>query len=160
WELVSRPDNTFCFGAIGDLHAASKYTRWDAREDLVREAERAGAQAIFDTGNWIDAEKWFNRYDLEAVGLDAQCRLLAGRHPRSPLPILAVTGADHEGWYAKSEGIDVGRYCQSIMRDAGHDWTDLGYIQADVILRNANTGKTAFMRVHHPGGGTGYALSY
>jgi hypothetical protein len=160
WELKSRPDNTYCFGAFGDLHAGSKYARWDVREDLVRRTEEAGAQVIFDTGNWIDGEKSFNRYDLDVAGLDAQCKQLAAKHPKTQVPIFAVTGADHEGWYVKSEGIDVGRYNESIMRDAGHDWTNLGYMQADVVLRNANTGKTAILRVMHPGGGTGYALSY
>jgi hypothetical protein len=28
------------------------------------------------------------------------------------IPTYAVTGADHEGWYVKSEGIDVGRYTE------------------------------------------------
>ncbi len=160
FTLVSHKDNTYCFGAFGDLHAGSKYTRWDVREDLTRKAEEAGAQLIFDTGNWIDGEMRFNRHDLEAHGLDNQVRLLAERYPKTDLATLAVTGADHEGWYVKSEGIDVGRYCESIMTEAGHKWINLGYMQADVVLRNANTGKTAILRVMHPGGGTGYALSY
>lgn len=160
WELVSRKDNTFCFGAMGDLHAASKYTRWDVRENLMRRAADAGAQCIFDTGNWIDGEKPFNRHDIEVVGLDNQIRLLAKNYPRVGIPTYAVTGDDHEGWYIRSEGIDVGRYCESIMRDEGHDWTDLGYMEADVVLRNANSGATSILRVVHPGGGTGYALSY
>ena len=54
--ITSLPDNTFIFGAFGDLHAGSKYCRWDVRESLVRRAEDAGAQAIFDTGNWLDGE--------------------------------------------------------------------------------------------------------
>lgn len=160
WEFTSLPDNTFRFGAFGDLHAASKYTRWDVREDLHERAHRFEAQAILDTGNWIDGEKSFNRYDLEVNGLDAQVRLLANRYPRSKIPTYAVTGADHEGWYCKSEGIDVGRYTESIMRDAGHAWTNLGYMEADIVLRNANSGATCILRVMHPGGGSSYALSY
>lgn len=159
-ELLSRPDNTFCFGAFGDLHAASKYSRYEVRADLHRRAADDNAQCIFDTGNWIDGEAHFNRYDLEAVGLDAQLQILAERYPRDGLRTYAVTGRDHEGWTITREGIDVGRYCQTIMNDAGHDWIDLGYMQADIILRNVNTGKSSIMRVMHPGGGTGYALSY
>lgn len=160
WELVSLPDNTYRFGAFGDLHAASKYTRWDVRADLTRKAEAFDAQVIFDTGNWIDGEASFNRYDLETVGLDAQCRMLAKRYPVTDIPTFAVTGADHEGWYVKSEGIDVGRYAESIMREAGHPWTNLGYMQADIVLRNVNTNVTSILRVMHPGGGSSYALSY
>lgn len=159
-ELLSRPDNTFCFGAFGDMHAASKYSRYEVRDDLHRRALKANAQCVFDTGNWIDGEASFNRYDLEAVGLDAQMQILAQRYPKDGLRTYAVTGRDHEGWYVQREGIDVGRYAESLMQDAGHDWVDLGYMQADVILRNANTGNTSIMRVMHPGGGTGYALSY
>jgi hypothetical protein len=159
-EIVSRPDNSFVFGAFGDLHAASKHTRWDVREDLVRLAEAAGAQAIMDTGNWIDAEATFNRYDLEVVGLEQQCRLLAKKHPRTALPIYAVTGDDHEGWYEQRDGIDVGKYNANIMREAGHDWHDLGFMEAHITLRNANSGKKATLAVVHPGGGSAYALSY
>lgn len=158
-ELMSRPDNTFVFGAAGDLHAASKYARWDVREELYKTFIEEGAQCNFDAGNWIDGEAQFNRYDIEAHGLDGQCRLLAQRHPRG-LKTYAVWGDDHEGWYVQREGVDVGRYNESIMREAGHDWTDLGFMEAHVVLKNANSGKTASMAVVHPGGGSAYALSY
>lgn len=160
WDLLSLPDNTYRFAAFGDLHAGSRYCRYDVRESLTRRAEDFGAQCIFDTGNWIDGEKSFNRHDLEAVGLERQCALLAERYPRSTIPTFAVTGADHEGWYVKSEGINVGRYAESLMRAEGHDWTDLGYMEADILLTNANSGAQTILRVVHPGGGTGYAISY
>jgi len=51
-------------------------------------------------------------------------------------------------------------YAQEIMRKAGHKWTDLGFMEAHVILENANSGKKSFMTVCHPGGGSAYALSY
>jgi len=158
--ITSRPDNTFCFGAMGDLHAGSKYSRWDVREDLIRRCEAAGAQAIFDTGNWIDGEASFNKYDLEAVGLNAQCKMLAERHPKTKLPIYAVTGDDHEGWYESREGVDIGWYCEKTMREAGHNWTSLGYMESHVRLLNANSGESHFLAVVHPGGGSAYAISY
>jgi hypothetical protein len=160
WVLKSTKDNKFIFGAMGDLHAASKYTRWEVREDLMKRAVNAGASCIFDTGNWIDGEKSFNKYDLEAVGLDAQVQLLAQRYPKVEIPTYAVTGDDHEGWYIRSEGIDVGRYCESIMRDNGHKWLNLGYMEADIVLQNANSGIISVLRVVHPGGGSSYATSY
>jgi hypothetical protein len=159
-ELVSRKDNTFCFGAFGDLHAGSKHTRWDVRENLVRRSEDRGAQAIFDTGNWIDGDARFNKFDVVATGLEAQCELLAREHPKTKLPIYAVAGDDHEGWIAQREGVNVGRYAEVVMRRAGHKWADLGYMEAHVILRNANSGAYSVMTVVHPGGGSAYALSY
>jgi len=158
-ELISRPDNTFLFGAAGDLHAASKYARWDVREDLYRTFIDEGVQCHFDTGNWIDGECRFNTYDLEAHGVDEQCRLLARQHPKG-LKTYAVWGDDHEGWYVQRLGIDVGQYNEAIMRRAGHDWTDLGYMEAHVQLKNYNSGKAVDMAVVHPGGGSAYALSY
>lgn len=158
-EIVSRPDNTFLFGAAGDLHAASKYARWDVREDLYQLFQDEGAQCNFDTGNWIDGESRFNVYDLETNGLDAQVSLLARRHPKN-IKTFAVWGDDHEGWYVQREGIDVGRYAESIMRAEGHDWTNLGFMEAHVVLRNANSGATTNLAVVHPGGGSAYALSY
>ena len=97
-ELVSRKDNTFCFGAFGDLHAGSKYCRWDVREDLIWRAEKRGCQAIFDTGNWIEGDARFNQFDVEERGMERQLQLLARNHPKTLLDIYAVTGDDHEGW--------------------------------------------------------------
>ncbi len=160
WEIKSDKHNKFRIAAFGDLHAASKYCRWDVREDLIRRAEKFDAQVILDTGNWIDGERDFNRYDLEVVGLDSQLKLLAERYPKTKIPTYAVTGADHEGWYSKSNGTDVGLYCEATMRSAGHLWTNLGYIESDIILRNSNSGSGSILRVAHPGGGAAYALSY
>jgi hypothetical protein len=159
FEIVSRKDNTFLFGAAGDLHAGSKYTRWDVREDLYRQFRDAGAQCNFDTGNWIDGEAPFNKYDLEVHGLTPQLKHLAKYHPKG-LPTYAVWGDDHEGWYVQREGIDVGAYAEHIMREAGHDWTNLGFMESHILLRNANSGKTQTLAVVHPGGGSAYALSY
>jgi hypothetical protein len=160
WEIKSDKDNKYRFAAFGDLHAASKYCRWDVRDDLTNQAEEFGATAIFDAGNWADGEASFNRYDLEAVGMDAQLQILAKNYPKTKIPTYAVTGADHEGWWIRREGVDVGRYCESVMRDAGHAWTNLGYIEADVTLVNANSGERATLRVMHAGGGSAYAISY
>jgi hypothetical protein len=157
--LVSRPDNTFLFGGAGDLHAGSKYCRWDVRDDLYRQFISAGAQCNFDTGNWLEGEANFNRYDIDAHGLDMQCKVLADKHPRG-LATYAVWGDDHEGWYVQRDGIDVGRYAESVMREAGHEWTNLGYMEAHVLLKNANSGKSVAMTVAHPGGGSAYATSY
>lgn len=161
WEIKSLPDNTFRFGAFGDLHAGSKYCRWDVRQDLTKRAEDFKAQAILDTGNWIDGYKTsINKFDVEATGMDAQCRLLAQKYPHTKIPTYAVTGDDHEGWFIKSEGLDAGWYCERKMREAGHPWTNLGFMESDIVLRNANSGKSSILRVMHPGGGSAYALSY
>jgi hypothetical protein len=159
-QLISRPDNTYLFGACGDQHIGSKYFREDVLTGVYDRYERAGVQCVFNTGNWIDGEANFNRYDIVAHGMDEQLRLMASVFPKKDFPTYAVTGDDHEGWYAQREGIDVGKYAENVMRSEGHDWHDLGYMEAHVELVNANTGAKAVLAVVHPGGGSAYATSY
>jgi hypothetical protein len=159
-QLISRPDNTFLFGACGDQHIGSKYFREDVLSGVYDRYAKAGVQCVFNTGNWIDGEANFNRYDIMAHGMDEQLRLMASVFPKHDFPTYAVTGDDHEGWYAQREGIDVGKYAENVMRSEGHNWHDLGYMEAHVELVNANTGAKALLAVVHPGGGSAYALSY
>ena len=159
-EITSRKDNTFLIGACGDQHIGSKYHREDVNHDLYSRYARAGVQAVFNTGNWIDGEASFNRYDILAHGLDAQAKLMAEIFPKYDFPTYAVWGDDHEGWYAQREGINVGSYAEGIMRSEGHNWHDIGFMEAHIRLVNANTGKSCIMAVVHPGGGSSYAISY
>jgi hypothetical protein len=161
-RLVSTKDNRFLFGACGDQHVGSKHYREDVANDLYDRYERAGVQAVFNTGNWIDGEASFNRHDIVAHGIDEQARLLAKVYPEAHgVQTYAIWGADHEGWYANREGIDVGSYVEGVMRREGRDdWHNLGFMEAHVDLVNANTGKVAKLAVVHPGGGSAYAISY
>jgi predicted phosphodiesterase len=158
--LVSRPDNTFLFGVAGDRHHASKYHRNDVLQDLHERFKRTGVDYVIDTGNWIDGDARINKHDLVRVGLDPQIELMAQETPKIGVPTLAIWGACHEGWYAAREGIDVGKHAQTIMKEHGHDWTNLGFLEAHLILRNYNTGRETILSVMHPGGGSAYALSY
>ena len=161
-EFTTEPDNTFTFGASGDQHLGSKYERLDCMEGLYDRFAEVGCEVVFNTGNWIDGEARFNVHDLHTRGMDAQLAYLAHIFPRrSGLTTYAITGDDHEGWYSQREGVDIGRYAQQKFRDVGRaDWIDLGYMEAPVALRNANSGKTAIISIVHPGGGSAYALSY
>lgn len=162
YEYVSRPDNSFVFGATSDNHLGSKYERLDVLNDLYDEFAKAGVDRVYNAGNWIDGEARFNKYDLKIHGMDAQCRYLAANYPqRKGITTYAVAGDDHEGWYAQREGVNIGKYAERVMREAGRDdWHDLGYMEAAIKLVNANTGKFSIMAVVHPGGGSAYALSY
>ncbi len=158
--LESRDDNTFLFGVAGDRHHGSKYHRNDVLLDLYSRFEAAEVDAIIDTGNWIDGEARFNKHDLVRVGLTPQIKLMAEDTPLMDVPTYAVWGDDHEGWYAAREGIDMGQYAEDFMRRFDHDWTNLGFMEAHIVLRNKNTGAETVMVVMHPGGGSAYALSY
>ncbi|MGE0737452.1 MAG: helix-turn-helix domain-containing protein [Alphaproteobacteria bacterium] len=161
-EYKSRKDNTYLFGAVSDNHLGSKYERLDVLHDLYDRFAARGITRVFNAGNWIDGEARFNKFDIHTHGMDAQLAYLAKHYPQRPgITTYAVTGDDHEGWYAQREGVDIGRYAERVMRAAGRtDWVNLGYMEAHVSLVNAKTGARAVMAVVHPGGGSAYALSY
>lgn len=163
-EYVSRKDGTYLFGFSGDQHLCSKYSRLDVLEDLYDRFAEEKVDRVFNTGNWIDGEARFNVHDLVdgGHGVKKQLDYLANNYPkRRGLTTYAVTGDDHEGWYAQKSGLDIGDAALQSMRSAGRsDWVNLGYMECFVTLRHAKTGRTSPLLVAHPGGGSAYALSY
>ncbi len=162
FEFVSDDNNRFMFGATSDNHRCNKNSRLDVLNDLYDRFERANVQAVFNAGNWIDGEARFNKHELLVHGLDNQLAYLAANYPRrGKIKTYAVAGDDHEGWYAQREGVDIGRYAEMKMKDAGRDdWVNLGYMEAHVRLVNKKTKASSILAVVHPGGGSAYAISY
>jgi biotin operon repressor len=161
-EYKSRPDGTYLFGFTSDNHLCSKYSREDALDNLYDRFAEQGVDRVFNAGNWIDGEARFNVHDLLVHGMDAQVRYLAEHYPQRPgIVTHAIAGDDHEGWYCQREGVDIGRYAERAMRDAGRtDWVDLGYMEAFIRLVHAKTGASTMLHNMHPGGGSAYAESY
>ena len=159
---VSDAHNRFKFGVVADSHMGSKYERMDALNDIYDRFEREGITHVYHCGNWIEGEARFNRTDTKVHGMGNHIDYLVQGYPkRRGMITYAVTGDDHEGWYAQREGIDIGGYAELQMRKAGReDWVNLGFMEAHVELVNANSGKSAVMAVVHPGGGSAYADSY
>jgi hypothetical protein len=160
---VSRPDNTFVFGLTSDNHLGSKYERLDVLNDIYDKFERWQVDRVFNCGNWIDGYKvGLNEHDVHIHHMEGQLRYLVREYPqRAGIKTYAVTGEDHEGWWARGHGIDIGKRAEQDMRDAGRDdWVNLGFMEAHVRFVNYNTGKEAIGAFVHPGGGTAYALSY
>lgn len=161
-KYKSTSDNKFKFGVVADSHLCSKYERLDVLNDLYDRFADEGITHVFHCGNWIEGEARFNRTDVHVHGLGAQINYLVKNYPKRPdMVTYAVTGDDHEGWYAQREGIDIGHYAEIEMRRNGReDWMNLGYMESHVDLTNANTGASAVLAVVHPGGGSAYADSY
>jgi len=159
---VSRQNGRYRFGWLGDTHLCSKYERLDVLKDLYRRFADADLDRIFHAGNWIDGEARFNKFDLHTHGMDAQIGYLVREYPRvDGLTTYGIAGDDHEGWYCQREGVDIGKYAEHEMRQAGRaDWVNLGYMEAFVPLQHALTGKTSHLHLVHPGGGSAYATSY
>lgn len=161
-EFVTGRDNRIKFGISCDKHYGSKYCRKDVIRELYQWFADEGVQHVLDGGNYIEGESRFNRHDLEVHGLDGQVNHLVEELPEHPgMTTYAVSGDDHEGWYAQREGIDIGRYVEATFRNAGReDWINLGYMEAYFDIVNASSGAVSKGLVMHPGGGSSYAISY
>ena len=162
FEYTSRLDHTYVFGVCSDQHMGSKYFRQDVLDDLYDWFAQRQVDRVFNCGNWIDGEDEKNKNDIAIHGLEPQLDCLVSGYPqRAGLSTFAVWGEDHEGWFARREAIDVGRFAERRFQDHGRtDWHDLGFMEARIDLINSETGQRTFLLVMHPGGGTAYALSY
>lgn len=161
-SLTSDANGRYRFGIVSDNHLGSKYAREDVLHDLYDWFEREGITRVYNTGNWIDGEARFNRHDLLVHGMDAQLKYFADRYPqRKGITTYYVAGDDHEGWYAKDAGVDIGLRAQQTAEAAGRtDLRYLGYMEAYIKLKHAVTGNSSQMLLVHPGGGSSYAISY
>jgi biotin operon repressor len=159
---MSDKDGWISFGFTSDNHLCSKYERLDVLNDLYDKFAEEGVQRVYNAGNWIDGEASFNMHDLHVHGVQAQLRYLAKHYPqRKGIVTHAVSGDDHEGWYAQKSGMDIGRMALTAMQDAGRtDWVDMGYMEAFVSLVHAGSGNDVKLHLMHPGGGSAYAVSY
>lgn len=161
-RFFSDETNMFTFGVCSDAHLASKYERLDVLNDLYDIFESVGISNVYSCGNYVEGECRLNKHDISVSGMDNQLEYLADNYPRrSGITTYSISGDDHEGWWAKDKGVNIGRHTENIMRNNGReDWVDLGYIESFVPLVNAKSGKKANMLLMHPGGGSSYAISY
>lgn len=149
------------FGAMGDTHLASKYERLDVLNALYDIYAAEGITTVYHTGNIVDGETSFNKFDLKTrSGIGPQADYLAANYPqRDGIATRFITGDDHEGWWINREGLNVGKFLQDTAEGAGRkDLTWIGHVEADIYFK-ADKGQ-AWMRVMHPGGGSAYAISY
>lgn len=148
------------FGIVSDLHYASIYSR----EELIRLMydifKHEGVEMVFNTGNMIDGEIFFNMRELRAYGVKGQVDYFIEHVPQvEGITTYFVTGDDHEGWLARKAGINIGEVIEDNMRRAGRtDWQFLSHMESDLQFKTKRG--SAVVRLSHPGGGTSYALSY
>ncbi len=148
------------FGIVSDLHYASIYSR----EELIRLMydifKHEGITTVFETGNMIDGEIFFNMRELLAYGIEGQVQYFIKHVPKvEGITTHFITGDDHEGWMARKAGINIGAKIQDDMEKVGrYDWKYLSHMESDVEFKTKR-GSTV-VRLTHPGGGSSYALSY
>ncbi len=153
-------ETEFCVGFLSDMHIGSKYERIDVLNDIYDRYEKAGVENVYVSGNWIDGEKVFNKYDIYVYGIEAQVNNFIAKYPQKKnIKSFILSGDDHEGWYVQREHIDIGKYMEMKARESGRtDIFDLGYMEANISYER-ELGKGT-VRIVHPGAGSSYAHSY
>jgi len=151
---------TYEFGYITDEHLGSKYQRLDVVNAAFEHFKNKGIKQVYNTGNWIDGVIHFNKNDIFLHNMESQVDYMVKNYPSiEGIDFYFISGEDHEGWFTRREGINVGNYLQMKAREAGReDFHHLGFMEADVILKAPNG--ECRMRLIHPGGGSSYAVSY
>jgi hypothetical protein len=147
-------------GVTGDNHLGSKYSRLDVIEALFDIWKDQGVTTVLQCGNIIDGECRFNRFDLEAHGLQEQTDYLIQHWPhRKGMVTEFVTGDDHEGWYVQREGVNIGEHLMLAARAAGReDLVFVGHMERQIEYKAG--AQKARIAMIHAGGGTAYAISY
>lgn len=150
----------FRFGYTTDNHLGSKYERLDVLNALYDTWERQGIKTVYQTGNMIDGDARFNKFDLHTHGMEAQARYFARKWPKKRgIATYFITGDDHEGWYVQREGVEIGRYLEDTAKKEGReDLKYLGHMEHTVTLEGKKQASDILLL--HPGGGSAYATSY
>ncbi len=150
----------FKFGYTTDNHLGSKYERMDVLEALYDTWEKQGVKIVYQTGNMIDGEARFNKFELHTHGMEGQARYFARKWPkRRGIVTQFITGDDHEGWYVQREGVNIGQYLEDTAKKEGReDLKYLGHMEHDIFFEGKK--QASVMRLIHPGGGSAYATSY
>jgi predicted phosphodiesterase len=156
------------FGVISDTHYGNAKSRQDVIEAAYDHFAAEKITAVYHTGNLIDGyHKKLNHNELVAgcFDLEGQCEYAAQHYPKKKgVTTYYIAAEDHEGWWHRREGINIGRVMQMYLHDDGRPDLDcVGFGEADIELRvkgMKDDVRGPIMRLIHPGGGTAYALSY
>lgn len=140
---------------ISDTHYGSKYCLRDAIKDFVGKAYEQGVRHVFHPGDLLEGMYRHAFGELSHSGLEDQTQDALEHLPRLPgLHYHAITG-NHDETFAKSSGVNVGRFIEGVFRKHGrgdlHFYGDRG-AYLDVY--------GALVHLWHPLGGTAYAKSY
>lgn len=147
------------FGVIADPHLASVHERLDVLETAAEEFKRQRIREAFIVGNLLDGyREHINGGEVRQRNCTDQCIYAADHLPQRPgLTWRFITGECHEGWWAKSIGLNIGWHIQETFERQGRaDVQYLSHLEGNLPLGKGGS----HMRLFHPGGGTAYALSY
>lgn len=176
-------------GVLGDNQGGNRHQRLDVLATAYDHYKAEGIDTVFHTGNMLDGyHPKLNGFEVlpeAGTSIESQIAYMGKLYPKVPgITTRFITGECHEGWWAKREGINVGRVmedrfrlpaectapgsvckvvdgtCKTHGRD---DLRYIGHLEADIELRVPELAKKKagpIARIIHPGGGSSYAYSY
>jgi len=156
-EYWTEQSKYYKFGVISDTHLCNRNSRLDVLNSLYDKFEKEGVEVVLHAGNLLDGETKYNSQELIVHGVEGQVEYLYRNYPkRDGLVTKFISTECHTGRWAKTIGLDIGRYINLAMKEKGrNDIEWVGHIEADIKIA-----PDTIIRLMHPGGGTSYALSY
>ncbi len=142
------------FGLMSDTHMCSRQQQLTHLNTFYKILEEHEIDTCFHCGDLCEGDGKQHKgqvYDLFVHGHDEQCDYVVEHYPRiNGITTYFITGS-HDYSFWKSAGYDFGRH----VAEKREDMEYLGVFDAYV-----NISPNVDMNLHHPGGGTAYALSY
>jgi biotin operon repressor len=144
--------NKIKIGFTSDKHYASADSQPSCINRAYVDAEKENIEAMCDTGDltagFVDHPS--NRFKVIVPNIEGQALLAADCHPRPKFRQYLIAG-DHDLFASGKVGIDLIR---RVFVKERPDITYLGQLRGDIDVKGLK------IRLMHPGGGPGYALSY
>jgi len=144
--------NHLKYGILSDTHSGSLYSSWDRVHMAYKIAKKEGIEVMYHCGDIVDGEGNYRgqHYEQYVCGFERQAQDVVDNYPNNGIHTYFIEG-NHS--FKKISGAEVGR----VIADRRKDMTFLGECEADIIVGGKYKAK---LRIMHPDGGTGYALSY
>jgi predicted phosphodiesterase len=146
------------YGVISDTHMGHKNYRPDILADAAKTFTKEGVEFIVHAGDILEGMSGRDGhiYELAVVGATNQVNYAVKQLSQFKQKIYAITAeCSHDGWFSSkgSAGFEVGPTLEDKLGKRQFEF--LGTDEQDLVLGNGLR-----IRLLHPGGGSGYAMSY
>ena len=144
------PKNHIKIGILGDTHIGSWYSRIEFLEALYKIYKKEGIEHIYNVGDMVDGHKVYpgQEFEISHHGSKGQVEQLLKTYPRIGTTHYIL--GNHDLSFYKTAGTDIGELISEKRKDLIYE----GKEEADILMQGIR------LRLHHPGGGTAYAVSY
>jgi len=142
------------FGVVSDNHLCNKKQQLTFLNQLYNRFQKAEVEKVYNCGDLTDGY-YKNRpehiYELFRHGADEQVEYIIGKYPQRNGIITEFITGNHDDTHLKNGGVNIGRMIAKERKD-------MVYLGCSKALINLTP--NCKLKIHHPDGGTAYALSY